>query len=252
MKETRLQSEMKQHMAEAQVKQEQMKALKAARLGEEQRVYHRLLRLSDLVDEFHKTSLKSGKSICMPDFVDFAHMPEFRFVAETRGDIEDGAEPMSDDALHVALYSLLSTIADQWLLDVNNQLIALVSGRSGRAGNPDVDPLALASTIFYCSLCSGGHNHYPGILSHRCHYTHVQTEDLYEDVLGKMNLGWRRQISKLVVDLNHAAAVVEACGLNPDSATQEEMDALQVRLSLANSESNGRIVMSWRSAAVSG
>ena len=199
---------------------------------------------------------------------DIALMPEIREIMDAADDV------VVDETSLDEVVANFSGMIERWKDTAATQLRKLIMEsrpvtdalqretrrmtRKGKAKaqaehRPDV--LELATTRFHCKRCNEKSKalYYPGLLSHEClrDHSHSEEEDVYKDFV-------LRQVEDLQVytmplyyfDLLQvaqpsaaAAAVIRLCGKDPEVATAEEMNALNVMLLRGDT-----MIRTWRSA----
>ncbi|KAK0433554.1 hypothetical protein EV421DRAFT_2040149 [Armillaria borealis] len=121
---------------------------------------------------------------------------------------------------------------------------------------PDVH---LATTVFACTECCEFYL-YPYVLAHRCPFRQpaklFNDEDWKPYALRRIShrMAWsERQFTIDQESVDKVACLIKTCGLDPETATHEDMDALDCRI-ICNHCSDGQTdgfkhVMRWRAAA---
>ncbi|KAK0481359.1 hypothetical protein IW261DRAFT_1606680 [Armillaria novae-zelandiae] len=119
--------------------------------------------------------------------------------------------------------------------------------------------LHLATTVFRCTECCQSYQ-YPYVLAHRCPSQELakpfNDEDWKPYVLRRIShcyMAWSE--SQFSIDqetVDKVACLIKTCGLDPETATYEDMDTLDYRIicnHCSNSQTKGRKqVMRWRAA----
>ncbi|KAK0494992.1 hypothetical protein EDD18DRAFT_1106848 [Armillaria luteobubalina] len=161
--------------------------------------------------------------------------------------------PLDQDVTEsvTATLAKLPIVAGKWRETENCALQALML----KAGlEPNLD---LATSFFKCNLCRGLCQ-YPYVLAHRCFSLYPY--NLFDPDNWKGNAVSRLwdcdeapiwSASQYEVDgeaFKRVQSIVQACGLNPETATCEDMDSLNCRVTCSNSET-GSLVMRWQIAA---
>ncbi|KAK0233981.1 hypothetical protein IW262DRAFT_126179 [Armillaria fumosa] len=117
----------------------------------------------------------------------------------------------------------------------------------------------LATTVFRCTECCQSYQ-YPYVLAHRCPFREVpkpfNDEDWKPYALRRISHHMAWSESQFTIDqetVDKMACLIKTCGLDPETATYEDMDMLDCRV-ICNHCSNRRTkglkpVMRWRAAA---
>ncbi|KAH9483672.1 hypothetical protein JR316_0003142 [Psilocybe cubensis] len=167
------------------------------------------------------------------------------------------------------LSKMMPVIAADIKVSLNNQVYDLIRANTppGYAFNRDI-ALNLATTIFYCSLCGGdGFSispadpiRYPRIINHNCAFYHLpdfscdgagDSKEIDIDICGQITgcTSWNRfKVLKMnKEDFKALAEIVIMCGLDPQTATGDDMDALDPIFECVscNSPELGRTTMRW-------
>lgn len=160
---------------------------------------------------------------------------------------DDEEDPLTSDDYAVALRQIPQFVTT-WEQKKRNLLISLLpnveSAPVSALSDRPIDRLALATSIFNCRRCD--HNckfgnpklrcyHSSNLLAHECPYrTSTEYPNLvYGDMESDLGFhSWLGANAPYCFDeqaADRAAALVEACGLEPDFATADDMDALDAR-----------------------
>ncbi|KAG7451982.1 uncharacterized protein BT62DRAFT_274271 [Guyanagaster necrorhizus] len=152
-----------------------------------------------------------------------------------------------------AMWIHLPGVVSQWREAQTSELREVMK-KAGLKPNINV-----ATTIFTCTNCSEICQ-YPYILAHRCAlwqpYENFNPEDWKAYALRCIPFGVAWSASQFTVNEESVKKVeylVKTCGLDPETATHEDMDALDCRV-ICNHCSNGdpgggQYVMRWQNAA---
>lgn len=159
--------------------------------------------------------------------------------------------------------------AQEWRKSCDDELRKIILNSPEFEGKilSGVDPLSLAVVIFTCTQCPGRLSSlYPHVLGHSCTHEIVRLrEDLgleHEDLVTlsivqdpiRSDLGfrpWSAKHFKMGVWHQQAVDIIELCGQDPETVTQEEMDALPARIWCEECESSTydgktRAVFKWK------
>ncbi|KAK0486349.1 hypothetical protein IW261DRAFT_1455036 [Armillaria novae-zelandiae] len=151
-----------------------------------------------------------------------------------------------------AALARLSRVADKWRETQNSSLKALML-KAGLEPN-----LNLATSFFKCKFC---HRlcQYPYVLAHSCTLLYRQDtfdRDNWKDyALGNLLQCGNARIwsaSQYTVDgeaLKRVQFIIQACGLQPETATHEDMDSLNCRVICNDCSTVESFVMQWQIAA---
>ncbi|EPS95875.1 hypothetical protein FOMPIDRAFT_89842 [Fomitopsis schrenkii] len=193
--------------------------------------------------------------------VEIALMPEIREIV----DVPDGVSV--DQASFAEVRAKFGDMVERWKIDQAIKLRELImrarpvsvqpkptetkrKGRRGKAkAQPEVDVLELATTRFRCNYCNGDSValYWPGVLAHAClrNSLHSEGTDTYERfVYAKMRpCVWRTDRLTVAEPSEAAKVVIRLCGKDPEQATVEEMNALNVMLVKGDGE-----IRTWRNA----
>ncbi|KAK0233982.1 hypothetical protein IW262DRAFT_1505555 [Armillaria fumosa] len=144
------------------------------------------------------------------------------------------ATPLDQDITEslTAAWAQLPRVADEWRKTQNSALKALML-KAGFEPN-----LNLATSFFKCSFC---HRlrvcQYPYILAHRCPSSYPRRESFDSDNWKNYALSYLSRhrhtsiwsASQYMVDgeaLKRVQSIIQACGLDPGTATHEDIDSL--------------------------
>ncbi|KAK0226486.1 hypothetical protein IW262DRAFT_1431493 [Armillaria fumosa] len=164
------------------------------------------------------------------------------------------AAPLDQDITEsvTAALAKLPIVADKWRETQNCSLQALML-KAGLEPN-----LNLATSFFKCNLCHYLFQ-YPYVLAHHCLslYPHnsLFDPDNWKNYAVTHLLQCERgpiwSASQYTVDgeaFKRVQSIIQACGLNPETATREDMGSLNCRVTCSNSKT-GSFVMQWQIAA---
>ncbi|KIJ57846.1 hypothetical protein HYDPIDRAFT_48423, partial [Hydnomerulius pinastri MD-312] len=200
--------------------------------------------LVGLYNEYVRKPAPPGAAVDMlPHVADLATFPPFDDIIKAPKGTSVGAESFQ------AAFAQLPSLVQGWRDDIEAQLGALVvtpresvdadSPTPGYTGPKPSDRLKLASAVF--SKEGGVIDMFPDVIlpfySHslfnaRCVHTNEETvESITADALGALPWSLTNPHGVPIVQLfTPAADVVRACGLDPRTATREDMDARNARL----------------------
>lgn len=196
---------------------------------------------------------------------DIALMPEIR-------EIVDVSEEVSvDEASFAEVHAKFGDMAERWKLDGAAKLRELVfqwlptlvqpkpketkrEGKGKAKAKPEVDVLELATVRFHCNNCHDGGValYWPGVLAHEClrDVPHSEEDDAYkrficDKMMRRPSTAMFGHLDRLKVaePSNAAKAVIRLCGKNPDTATVEDMNSLNVMLLRDDDQ-----IRTWRNA----
>lgn len=200
----------------------------------------------------------------LPQAVDLTYHDEIRTLVES-----SNADSLDMVLKLRTLEDLLPAWTDEWRRTCDTQLketFAPIIAKDATDG--EVNFLDLASTVFGCGRCIPGTTafHYPQVLEHRClhkalhdytmePYTHGDECEFISTRMVARHEKWSCQNLEFTDTYAWAVEVITACGMDPNRATRQDMDALDVRLvcrdcPLSSEDPNidGRKVMTWRAA----
>ncbi|PCH43514.1 hypothetical protein WOLCODRAFT_138386, partial [Wolfiporia cocos MD-104 SS10] len=233
---------------------ERMEELRERRIKKERRktLATRLRLLSTALEEMLSDVRATAATQMEPFISDYAFMPEFRSIIESPDEREVTRETLD------ALRDLLPSLVVSWQADLKSRFVDLV--KSKITAPEGVDVCNLAITCVECRAC-----HmllwFPGLLAHRCFrsirmdsYGMDPNPDAYESIVASVMSDRRPQFTMLEVPddtaLDRSRNIVRLCKLDPATATTQDMDALDIRLSnVSNNETWDR---TWRAAMHSG
>ncbi|KAK0486365.1 hypothetical protein IW261DRAFT_1455107 [Armillaria novae-zelandiae] len=216
---------------------------------------HRKVRLLDVVEtrmsNFRTTYNNAIRDVPLlpiyPKAVDAAVLKPFsKLLFDT---------PLDQDITESVTAALaeLPRVADKWRETQNSSLQALML-KAGLEPN-----LILATSFFKCNLCHLLYQ-YPYVLAHRClsspyPHTYFSDPDNWKDYALDYLLQCERgpiwSVSQYKVDgeaLKRVQSIIQACGLNPETATHEDMESLNCRVTCSNDKARS-FVMQWQIAA---
>lgn len=130
------------------------------------------------------------------------------------------------------LAKTLPAFTERWKQDARAYLAGLV--RAGVTVGDATDPLTLAAgSVFWCRLCYTSYR-YPLVLSHTCfarqQLQRVTAANSYEAVVARHAPAQNWQPVEYEVKAEKLAKLVAACGMDPATATIDDMDNSDVRL----------------------
>jgi len=196
----------------------------------------------------------------IPGPADICEMDEFKAVIkDTPDDVE-----VSQDAFEHAMGRLPQLITE-WRSAKDAELVRIMKASTALApsepqltSQPGSDRMQLerATTLFECKQC-GTTVSYPRILMHHCTHSyswHNHDVDDPRSILWEIlldvpwNLGGK--VGVKVQGKVIASQIVQSCGLDPDTASSQEMDELDARFECVKcfSDKSGRYIMGWRMA----
>ena len=226
-----------------------MQTCKKARLlrVRRQEIKDRLNSLAAVLKEIYP-ELRTTDSDLEPQFVDFAMMPEIRELTDAPSAIlvtqEDFAKIKRE----------LSILAELWVIKIQMQLSQVISNTFFEGSQS----LFLATAFFDCTYCNRRAMQFPGVCAHEClwprYYRGIETNDvayLYQDVAYAFGhcRTWTCQALVKSPASQRARKVIEACGENPDSISQGDMNRKDYRLCCKTCSRDGvKLIMGWRAA----
>lgn len=240
----------------------------------------RLRDLREVVNaiELGRQGRRTAESETLPKFADVALMQEIRLLAEAPNNVT-----VSQEDLHQACVEHLPGFIQSWQTKCTLELGHMMAVRLGRpwdvASPRPLDVLNLAVAWFRCDRCQRNFR-YPGVLAHLCLRTpygnvtdasiwewehikdNIHKDDHFDDpyernvALVSRLRPWSAKALRPAPDEDLLAlrSIVEACGLDPESATAQNMDEVDARVTcdaipiLWKSKSEGYLVMNWRRA----
>jgi len=199
--------------------------------------------LNDYLDE-HPEMRVYGLNIA-----DLARTPEIREILCTPADV-----PV-DEQSFMALRAEMGTIVEGWKASACDDLRQMVRHATQASRDADVEPLELAATWFECERCVRV-LFYPNVFAHKClrsgrtrplSVLPNHPRKIYElSVRAKFPKAFEEPSRILTVRSPRIARrVIRFCDENPDIATAEDMDALDIRL-----VQDDTTIMTWRAAIV--
>ncbi|PCH43522.1 hypothetical protein WOLCODRAFT_138394, partial [Wolfiporia cocos MD-104 SS10] len=216
---------------------ERMKELRERRIKEERRktLVTRLRLLSTALEEMLSDVRATAATQMEPFISDYAFMPEFRSIIESPDEREVTREIVS------------------WQANLKSRFVDLVKSKITAPEGVDVCDLAITFVICRGCLCLRL-LWFPGLLAHECFrmisYGMDRNPDAYESIVASVMSDRRPQFTMLEVPddtaLDRSRNIVRLCKLDPATATTQDMDALDIRLSnVSNNETKDR---TWRAA----
>lgn len=199
----------------------------------------------------------NGREV-FPNTWQFAMLPEVRAIADN---------PNDKSSLTVASFDSLkdqmSRMVAEWKDNATKQLVDIINSSADvkLPANANLGSLALGF-FHYCSCMSRyGSSYdfdtYPAVLGNNCTCGKGEEQDHYIKLLIKVRHQglWQNFESWVYKVVQH---IIEECGLNASSATVEDMDDAQVRLTCATQDCQSedhregvQAVYTWRSAVKS-
>ena len=199
--------------------------------------------LKDALRHFRKTRYALDAELRLVGSVlDYAFMPKVQAILD-----DNGGKTTSRKEIMARLSDVLPTLTEEWVGRCKDQLTALVAQPLKEAGiKPEGDPLTLAVTALWCKRCCGfptPNHHWPEVINHSCLRTYyLPNTTAYDRALGDdlRSFSWNDPSSHLLSALaksvrvneflRYRSEVITACGLNPNTATEADMDTCGVRL----------------------
>ncbi|KZT63864.1 hypothetical protein DAEQUDRAFT_770195 [Daedalea quercina L-15889] len=194
-----------------------------------------------------------------PKLADIALMPEFRDIVESTNDVDVNRRSFRDALAH------LPALTERFNRQRKNTLLELMAERLGYRG-VQMHLLELAVAWFHCDKCDK-YMRWHNVLAHQCqrpYYADTEREDFadpyeWDAAEASMFHAWSAKDLRpiLAEDLSVLRSLIVACGLDPDTATAEEMDVLDARFVCEEipvpwaRKSEGQLVMNWRRAVLS-
>ncbi|TFY56987.1 hypothetical protein EVJ58_g7301 [Rhodofomes roseus] len=221
-------------------------------------------RLLDLRRVIYRIEL-GKKGFRMLNFSDIALMPEFRSLVEAPNDVErfDAIRKRMLEDMLVQRLGPQESAANPNIFDLA-KMLARWLGRQGDSATANILDLAVA--WFHCDRCKT-YLRSPDVFAHRCQrpcYGESDREDfedpyVYDVAKASTFHAWSTTNLRPILekDLVALRSLILACGLNPERATAQEMDALDARVTCNEipvphaSKTNGKLVMNWRRAVLS-
>ncbi|KIM79606.1 hypothetical protein PILCRDRAFT_549999 [Piloderma croceum F 1598] len=200
----------------------------------------------------------------IPGPADVCDMDEFKTVIE---DTPDDVE-VTQESFKQAMERLPHLIT-QWRSAKDAELVRIMSASASAPTESQLNEsqpennralLELATTFFHCKSCSGMIS-YPRILVHSCTHVyswrHREVNDPRYTLWGILtDVPWN--LGGDIIGIKEGAKesgslVVKSCGLDPDTASTQEMDNLDARFECESCvNSSGRLIMEWRMAVQHG
>ncbi|KAI0820028.1 hypothetical protein BC628DRAFT_1498125 [Trametes gibbosa] len=171
---------------------------------------------------------RSATSELQAKFADLATMPQFKALVEAPIETEVTVR----DFVH--LQSSIPSLKAEWLEARKTELLSQAEGL------PEVaSPLLLAMVAFKCISCARADLRWPNILAHKCTRDRRYGWSPYTSQMALRSvcmpkgedLPWRgSELTFCKDDVQVRRSVITACGLDPDTATHEDMDQREARL----------------------
>ncbi|KAH9935751.1 uncharacterized protein B0H18DRAFT_951201 [Fomitopsis serialis] len=191
-----------------------------------------------------------------------ALIPELRALVEASNDVEITRRTFRD--------ACVPALIERYQAGRKAELANMVAERLGRQADahPSQELLDLAIAWFHCNQCRK-YVRYPGVLAHRCQRQYcapgsAQRDDFddpyeYDVANASMFRAWSAKTLRPVLDedLRAMRSIIQATGLDPESATARHMDDLDARLTCNEipvpwaRKSEGKLIMNWRRAVLS-
>ncbi|RDX47896.1 hypothetical protein OH76DRAFT_1405445 [Lentinus brumalis] len=197
--------------------------------------------------------------------VAYAGVPDCALFPEVRAILADPAEGLTKESIINKLAEIIPTVAAKWMEERKAEYLSIARaalGDSEAARAPEL--LDLAIVAFRCSRCSssvGTMHQFPQLLHDGClrQTTKTTSSDPYERAVSAVSCNYHNSVAERLYGNTKTMSaqtnfvirreVIEACGMNPDTATIAEMDACEARLrcrlcaTLAKQE-----IHTWRTA----
>lgn len=167
----------------------------------------------------------------------------------------------SEDDLELIKRSF-NDINQQWQKSVESKLRDIASKGYKEGVNPET-VVSLATTFFSCTSCSLRYLRYPGVIMHKCpqkiNFSNTWEDDL-DVMIGSSKLSesetyWNNEWTIVVKpeQTEFMASVVSLTGLDPKTATAQDMDVLDPIFECVscNNYCDGRMTMSWTTTVYS-
>lgn len=236
-----------------------MEEVKADRLEREREaiIRNRMLIVKSIHTQWAKTQ---PVTIVLPGAYDVCEMKPFKRIIDMPSDV-DVNESSFKDAM-----TKLDGLVDQWRLSVRISLAGLVPTTKGKktkkGAEPDLSVLDLAATWFRCTSCYSKFLDAVQALGHHCATTYngygpreVKTDWEHERRSALSCTTWNARgfIEYGDEASMYAAGLVKLCGLNPATASRDQMAARRFRCNPCSKRvSNGKPaqanVMNFRDA----
>ncbi|RDB21225.1 hypothetical protein Hypma_011758 [Hypsizygus marmoreus] len=212
----------------------------------------RLKLVTSIIEKFADTLLPTEAVLGPADVCSLPHVKAM--VEEASLDAYINEEGFAD------LASQIPRLHDDWLLMKNRELVALMPRASTNNRTPEADEfyrLKLATTFFQCCDCIEPIS-YPRVLAHHClamlRVGNRNREDdvalIYKNLDSQpWNLGGGK-VSYFNAAETSAGPVIEACGMNVEITTADDMDQLGSWLECLRCSHpvKGRSVFTWKPA----
>ncbi|KAH8107194.1 hypothetical protein BXZ70DRAFT_916735 [Cristinia sonorae] len=227
-----------------------MKSCRKNRLILERRrqIKERLNLFAQVLKE-HWPALRTTESDCGPEFVDYALMPAIREIVAAPANKTITRNDFS------AVKHQLSNLEQSWRLQMKVQLCHVTSPPSYFDNGAGI---FLATAFYDCTHCGRRALQYPAVCAHEClrsrYYRGLDTNDsayLYLDTAFGMGSvrPWSCQALVLSPTSERAKKIIEACGEDPETVHQSEMNTASHRLCCTVCSRAGvKLIMDWRSA----
>ena len=232
-----------------------MEEVKAQRLEREHRIVTDK-RLADLRQARDQCIATLPANYIHPTTGELFHLPFIQAIISTLSPTAS----FSGDDLELIKRSF-NDINQQWQKDIESQLRDIASKGYQEDVNPET-VVGLATTFFVCTCCTLRYMRYPAVLMHRCpaKFSSLKWEDELDMMVGSSSLSagetyWHNK-ETIVVKPKHTefmASVVSMTGMDPKTATAQDMDALDpiYECLSCNDFKEGRATMSWTTTVCS-
>ncbi|EPS97644.1 hypothetical protein FOMPIDRAFT_1052210 [Fomitopsis schrenkii] len=245
-----------------------MRRLKEHRITEERStiLHIRLHTLDAVINKLRSEAGRSYVTEFLPKFPDYALMPEFRTLMEAP------TEDMLDMRACADWVVRLDELDTRWILERKKRLARMVEKALGRVPEdaddaPPADDdtndrsyeavLKLAIAVFECKWCAE-RVHASNALAHRCtrgdgrlwllDLGPRETEGTYMYEMRRISRALRPWDASClrVPDLEPLRKVIQMCGKDPETVTEEDMDKLEMRLAVKGQLVDGKQkVLMW-------
>ena len=196
------------------------------------------------VKAYRGSKHRTEKSDLSPHTIDLAAMDEFKAIL----DVADTADlSVLDDADEMR--NKLDAAQQRWRKGRKTELTAMV--RQSLNVPDGVDPLTLACALFRCAICDRRDLKYPAVVAHVCARGFRAFPGIYGSTASAFwsRKGSRSPWSTSVLSFSTSAVsllrpILQACELDPDTATIRDAQGCQARLICAGC-SRGAFVSSY-------
>ena len=196
--------------------------------------------LEDALQAFRRSQYVPGAGLRL-----IGNCADYAFTREVKVILEDWSDRVTWEDTVSRLSDILPALTEKWADQRKNEFATLATHALEDAGLvPGTDPLTLAVTMFQCKkcTCSPARLRWPAVVKHDCIRTYkVPHKAAYHRAITIYHArSWHDRSQQLFADpgqavfmrdtLRYAREVVTACGLDPNKATKDDMDACEVRL----------------------